>query len=45
MAAELDRRGLVVAREADLVDLADLATAAGWRVCASPLVAPFPHVM
>jgi UDP-N-acetylglucosamine transferase subunit ALG13 len=45
MAAELDRRGLVVAREADLVDLADLATAAGWRVCASPLAAPFPHVM
>jgi UDP-N-acetylglucosamine transferase subunit ALG13 len=44
MAGELDRRDLVVAREADRVELADLVEAASWTVQASRQVAPFPHV-
>ena len=44
MAGELDRRHLVVAREADRVSLADLETAAAWSVRASPQVVPFPRV-
>jgi UDP-N-acetylglucosamine transferase subunit ALG13 len=45
MAGELGRRNLVVAREADRVDLADLGRAAAWTVRTSPQVAPFPHVV
>lgn len=41
MARELQSRQLVVAREADEVTLADLESAAGWSVQASPSVAPF----
>jgi UDP-N-acetylglucosamine transferase subunit ALG13 len=41
MARELQERGLVVARDADVVTLADLELAAAWRVQASSTVAPF----
>jgi UDP-N-acetylglucosamine transferase subunit ALG13 len=41
MARELEERGLVVARDADVVTLADLELTAAWRVQASPAVAPF----
>jgi UDP-N-acetylglucosamine--N-acetylmuramyl-(pentapeptide) pyrophosphoryl-undecaprenol N-acetylglucosamine transferase len=41
MARELQRRDLVLAREADEVTFADLETAASWSVQASPLVQPF----
>jgi len=42
LAAGLDRRNLVLAREADRIDLADLETAAAWSIHTSPDVAPFP---
>jgi UDP-N-acetylglucosamine transferase subunit ALG13 len=45
MAGELDRRNLVLAREADRVDLGDLEAAAAWTVRTSLQVAPFPHVV
>ena len=41
MARELSRRGLVVAREAAEITLADLDEAAAWTVRASPVVTPF----
>ncbi|WP_067503890.1 glycosyltransferase [Actinoplanes sp. TFC3] len=41
MARELESRKLVVAREAEDVTLADLHTAAGWSVRATPGVTPF----
>jgi UDP-N-acetylglucosamine transferase subunit ALG13 len=41
MAAELDARGLVVAREADELAFTDLEAAAAWTVRASPGVRPF----
>jgi UDP-N-acetylglucosamine transferase subunit ALG13 len=44
MARELDRRDLVVAREADELTFHDLETAAAWSVCAGPAPAPFPSV-
>jgi len=42
MARELHGRNLVLAREATEITLADLDTAAAWRVRASPVVTPFP---
>jgi UDP-N-acetylglucosamine--N-acetylmuramyl-(pentapeptide) pyrophosphoryl-undecaprenol N-acetylglucosamine transferase len=42
LARELERRELVVAREADELTFADLETAAGWSVRTGPAVAPFP---
>jgi UDP-N-acetylglucosamine transferase subunit ALG13 len=41
MARELDSRGLVLAREADEITLADLEEAAGWRVSANPHIPQF----
>ena len=41
VARELDARGLVLAREADAVTAADLASAAGWEVRSRRAVAPF----
>jgi UDP-N-acetylglucosamine transferase subunit ALG13 len=41
MARELDRRGLVLAREADEIDPADLADATRWTVSLRKEVAPF----
>jgi UDP-N-acetylglucosamine transferase subunit ALG13 len=41
MARELERRGLVVAREVEQITLADLDTAAAWSVRSRPGVAPF----
>ncbi|MEH0843681.1 glycosyltransferase [Micromonospora sp. CPCC 205711] len=41
MARELDRRGLVLAREADAVTAEDLAEAATWTVAATGTVTPF----
>ncbi|MGN9919875.1 glycosyltransferase [Micromonospora palomenae] len=41
MARELDRRGLVLAREADEITVDDLAEAASWTVGASGAPAPF----
>lgn len=44
MARELDRRGLVFAREADEISTDDLDLAASWTVRASPAVEPFKLV-
>lgn len=41
MARELDRRGLVLAREADSVTADDLADAASWTVTSTGTVPPF----
>ncbi|MFF5172938.1 glycosyltransferase [Micromonospora sp. NPDC000089] len=41
MARELDRRGLVLAREADAVTVEDLAEAASWTVASTGTVTPF----
>lgn len=41
IAHELEKRDLVVAREADQVTFADLETAASWSVLSSPDVTPF----
>ncbi|MGK5443354.1 glycosyltransferase [Micromonospora sp. URMC 105] len=41
MARELDRRGLVLAREADEISVADLTEAASWTVGATGAPAPF----
>lgn len=41
MARELDRRGLVLAREADEVTAEDLAEAASWTVASASAVTPF----
>lgn len=41
LAQQLDRRGLVLAREADAVTVEDLAEAAAWTVGATGSVAPF----
>ena len=41
VAHELDARGLVLAREADAITVADLARAAGWEIRSRSSVAPF----
>ena len=44
LARELERRELVVAREAHELTYADLETAAAWSVRTGPAVAPFPSI-